>query len=238
MPDPLEQPPPDAPAPPPGEEATRSRAYMKGIVWLGVLSILGLAIMAYPVVFKTRGRGHEFIEALNNIRQIGLGLLDFEAEYGRFPDRSTIAAVKAQTGTKLTLDDSSSNMLFRQLIVAGLQSEKPFWARTPASRKKPDDVFTTDANTLARGECAFAYIAGLTSYGDPETPLVMTPMLKGQRKFDRSCFQGKAVILFLDHSARALPIEKDGRVLINGRDIFDPRQPFWRGKAPDLKWPE
>ena len=66
----------------------------------------------------------------------------------------------------------------------------------------------------------------------------MTPLLKGQKKFDRSCFKGRAVILFLDHSARALPIEKDGHVLINGMDIFDPRQPFWKGKTPDLKWPE
>ncbi len=208
------------------------------ICLLGGLSILVLVMVVYPLVFRHTTKASDRTEALNNLRQIGLGLLEFDAEYGRFPDRSTIAAVKAQTGTKLTLDDSSSNMLFRQLIVAGLKSEKPFWARTPASRKKPDDIFTTDANTLARGECAFAYVAGLTSSDDPGTPLVMTSLLKGQKRFDRSCFKGRAVILFLDQSAKALPIEKDGRVLINGMDIFDPRQPFWKGKTPDLKWPE
>ena len=66
----------------------------------------------------------------------------------------------------------------------------------------------------------------------------MAPLLKGKTTFDRLSFHGKAVILFLDNSAKSLPIEKDGRVLLNGMDIFDPRQPFWKGKAPDIKWPE
>ncbi len=24
----------------------------------------------------------------------------------------------------------------------------------------------------------------------------------------------------------------------NGLDLLDPRQPFWYGKAPDVKWPK
>lgn len=66
----------------------------------------------------------------------------------------------------------------------------------------------------------------------------MTPLIRGKTIFDRGQFGGKAVVLFLDNSAKALPIEKDGRVLLNGMDIFDPRQPFWKGKVPDIKWPE
>ena len=211
---------------------------MTVIFWLGGLSILGLTVMAYPVVLKTRGKGHDRLEILNNVRQVGLGLLEFEAEFGRFPDRSTIPLVQAATGTPLTLDDSSSNKLFRQLIAAGLKSEKPFWAKTAISPKKPDEVFGTDGTALRAGECGFAYIAGLRSSDASETPIVMAPLFKGKSTFDRSQFGGRAVGLFLDNSAKALPIEKDGRVLLNGMDIFDPRQPFWKGKAPDIKWPE
>lgn len=177
-------------------------------------------------------------EALNNIRQVGLALSEFDAEYGRFPDASTIPRVKADTGITLTLDDSSSNKLFRQLIALGLKSEKPFWAKTAISPKKPDEVFGTDATALAPGECGFAYIAGLKSTDSPDTPLVMAPLLPGKFTFDRKPYDGRAVFLFLDQSAMALPIEKDGRVMLDGMDIFDPRQPFWKGKAPDIKWPE
>ena len=34
------------------------------------------------------------------------------------------------------------------------------------------------------------------------------------------------------------PIDKNGDVILNGMNLFDPRQPFWRWKAPDLKYPE
>lgn len=176
-------------------------------------------------------------EALNNARQISLSLIEFDAEYGRFPDASTISLVKETSGTVLALDDTSSNKLFRQLLAYRLKSEKPFWAKTKESPRKPDDIFDSNLTALAPGECGFAYVAGLSSKDDPDTPLLLTPLLKGQKKFDRSPHNGKAVILFLG-SARALPIEKDGRVMLNGMDLFDPRQPFWKGKAPDIKWPE
>jgi hypothetical protein len=66
----------------------------------------------------------------------------------------------------------------------------------------------------------------------------MTSLLPGKLLFDRTAFNGKAVILRLDNSATALQIEKNGQVLVGGMDIFDPRQPFWHGKKPDVKWPE
>ena len=29
----------------------------------------------------------------------------------------------------------------------------------------------------------------------------------------------------------------DGRVIITGKDLFDPEQPFWKGDVPPIKWP-
>lgn len=74
----------------------------------------------------------------------------------------------------------------------------------------------------------------------------MTPVVPGTWKFDPKPFNGEAIILFLNssgaglpgNSATVLPIDKNGDVLLNGMNLFDPRQPFWRGKAPDIKWPE
>lgn len=232
----LTQPPPDAPAPPPGPEALRSRRKMWMIFGLGGLMPL-LLFLSAPLFLKAR-RASERTEALNNIRQIGMSLFEFDSDYGRFPDVSTIAEVKLRTSTSLTLTDTSSNQLFRQLIAVRLKSEKPFYAKIPGS-KRPDDRFTTDSTALEKGECGFSYIAGIHSGWDPDTPVVLTEVKQGTLRFNpRNKFGEKAVILRLDNSASANNVRHTGEVLINGRDIFDPAQPFWKGKAPDLKWHE
>jgi hypothetical protein len=230
----LPQPPPDAPAPPPGPEAIRSRRIMKNILLLGTVSIALLILLSVPTFYKPPPAPRTV--AMSNIRQIGLTLFAFDEDYGRFPDASTISAVQAATGTPLNLGDSSSNQLFRQLLSTVGTSEQIFWAKTPATRKKPNDVLGTDA--IAPGECSYSYVTGLTSSGDPETPVVMIPMIRGTLKFDPKPFDGKAIVLSLDNSATALPIDKNGDVILNGMNLFDPRQPFWRGKAPDIKYPE
>ncbi|MEK7952565.1 hypothetical protein [Luteolibacter soli] len=60
-----------------------------------------------------------------------------------------------------------------------------------------------------------------------------------KRCFERRAnYDDKAVVLFVDGTRKNLPVDKHGHVQLNGMDIFDPRQPFWKGTAPDIKWPE
>ena len=233
-----EQPPPDVPAPPPGPEAVRSRQVMQRIIVAGVLSIIGI-LMIPLVVHVLRGPRHlSSTEAINNARQVHLALFNFDADYGRFPDGSTIAAVKADTGTAVTLGTSSSNEMLRQLLVTVAKSESIFWAYSAITPRKPDQVMN-GSHALEKGECAFAYVAALSSSSDPATPVLMAPVDPGKRCFERrKDYQNKAVVLFLDGSAKTFPIDKHGKVQVSGMDIFDPRQPFWGGKAPDVKWPE
>ena len=66
----------------------------------------------------------------------------------------------------------------------------------------------------------------------------MTPLVTGTQKFDPKPFGRMATVLFADGSVQALPIDNNGDVILNGMSLFDPRQPFWRGKAPDIKYPE
>lgn len=230
------QPPPDTPAPPPGADALRSRSIMWQI-WGGGTALVLVLALAFPLVTKKRGPDvHTY--ALKRIKQVGLSLYDFDIQFGRFPDASTIPAVKSSTVTPLTLGTYSSNAHFRQLIAAGLRSEKIFWAKTADTPRKPDDIFTSDSTALAPGECSFSYIAGLSSSDDPDTPVVVCPLIPGTTRFDPKPFDGKAIILRIDSSARAEAIDKSSRVMIHGMDIFDPLQPFWKGKTPDIKWPE
>ncbi len=210
---------------------------MNRIKLIGGISILFLILF---FSFKLKGRRNQPNRSLaqSHAEDIGAELLRFETDFGRFPDSSTIAKVAKNTSPPFSLGDHSSNALFRQLLAMGRTGELPFWASTGLTPRRPDDVFSSDTTALAPRECAFSYIAGLSSKGDPNTPVVVCPLIPGTTRFDPKPFKGKAIILRLDLSARAEPIDKSGNVIVNGMPIFDPRQPFWKGKAPDIKWPE
>jgi hypothetical protein len=232
------QPPPNAPAPPPGDESEDSRLKWKMICvvgWVAIAFALYLLIFVLPASRKQSRRLQS--EARSNLKQLHLALLDFDSDYGAFPDVSTIPDVKADTGTTLALGSGSSNELLRQLIATVCKAETIFWVRTPATPNRPNNILGTDA--LNKGECAFAYItAELSSSADSAAPVLITPAIPGTWKFDPKPFDGKAMALRIDGSVTAEPIDKHGNVMIGGMNLFDPRQPYWRGKTPDIKWPE
>jgi prepilin-type processing-associated H-X9-DG protein len=176
------------------------------------------------------------IHALSNLREISHELLEFESQYGRFPDDSTLPPIKAQDDTGLKFGTKTSNEYFRQMLATGGKAEKIYFANILPRFFYPNDILGPKA--LEKDECSFSYIPGLSSASAPGTPVVMTPLVPGTRKFDPKPFGKMATVLFADGSAQTLPIDKNGDVILNGMNLFDPRQPFWRGKAPDIKWPE
>ena len=210
------------------------------IFWLGGISILVLLLfLSGPVLFRSPAANR--LEAMNNIRQAGIALAEFESEYGRYPDASTIPAVQADTGTPLAMGDGSSNQLFRQMIATGLKSEKPFWAKTAVSPRKPDEISHVPGKALQPGEVGFTYITGLSSKSHPETPVLLTPVIPGTFTFDPEPLKGYAVVLHVNGAVMSYPIDRVSKRVIfgpGGMDIFDPRQPFWSGKKPEIRWPE
>jgi hypothetical protein len=195
-----------------------------------------VALSLWLTITRNR-RVADLTEASSNLRSLSFNLYSFDEEYGSFPDASTAVDVKDSTGTPLTLGNSSSNQLFRQLIATVGKAESIFWAKTSRDSKKPDNNIDSDATTLAPGECSLSYVSGLSS-ADTGTPIVMAPLIPGTTRFDPKPFGRKAVVFFVGDDVQILPIDPSGRVLVNGRDLFDPAQPYWRGKTPDLKWPE
>lgn len=233
----LPQPPPGVPAPPPGEVVRKSRRRLWWIIGL-VLGFVALLEFALPIFVSDSRRSPDIVTTAKNAKHIGLALFEFNSQYGKYPDSSTALVIKSRTGSTWALGDATSSDLFQQLFVAGLcESEGIFYAKTPWSNK-PDDNTSTELNTLAGKECGFAYIVGLSSEDDPQTPVCVTPLEPGKLTFDREPFDGRAVILRVDQSAISLPIDKSGHAIVNGMDLFDPRQPFWHGKAPMVKWPK
>lgn len=234
---PLEQPPPDAPAPLLDKRALKSNDKTFLIFGLGTIMLVVSFIYISQAILRA-AKAPDRTEAINNAYQIGKALFEFDAEYGRFPDSGTIATVKHNTGTRLALGDASSNELFRQLLATGLKSEKVFWMKSAAGKNRPDDLFTP-GNALVAGECAFGYIAGQTSSDDPGRPLVFGPLVPGTRRFDPTIFGEKAIVLHVDNTVSCMNIDvKTGKVMSGGFDFFDASHPVWGGKVPDIKLPE
>jgi len=179
-------------------------------------------------------------EAIANARQIGLALLEFETNYGSYPSEKTLADVEETSGVKLPGGDKSSNTLFRQLFAEEItNNEVLFFANIPGAMKGGEQK--APAKALGKGRNAFAYIAGLNSAGNPARPLVVCPLIPGTTKFDPKPFGGKAIILRIDCSVVALPIEEDGRVLVDGVELLSKYHPIWKGmdgKAPDIRYPD
>jgi hypothetical protein len=205
-------------------------------LFLAVVIVL-LAGLTDPKVISGPKKAPQ-TEATNNLRQIGLALSVFEDEFGEFPNEDTAALViMRHSGSSHGLNGSSSNALFRQLFAAEIiQSEVMFYARVPGVRK-PDGVITP-GKILQKGEVGFAYIAGLSSAGNPNRPIAFAPVIPGTRRFDPKPFEGNAVFLRIDNSVVSMKIRKDGHVHLDGIDILSPEHPIWDGKAPDIRYPE
>jgi prepilin-type N-terminal cleavage/methylation domain-containing protein len=190
-----------------------------------IVIIAALAGLTAPMVIRQRKKADQ-TEAVNNARQIGLALFEFETEYGSFPDDTTAQAVADATDTtKIT--GNNSNDRFRQLIRAGIaQSEPMFYAKTSYT-KKPDGVFNTDATALDAGEVGFGMMvksddSALSAAGNPSRPVVMAPFTDklASEEFDFDIYDGKAVVLKLDNSVTSLPIIKTTKqVKINGKTL-------------------
>jgi prepilin-type N-terminal cleavage/methylation domain-containing protein len=187
--------------------------------------IAALAAMSAPMIIRQKRKADQ-TEAINNIRQVGIALTEFETEYGSFPDDTTAEAVATGTDTTKVVG-SKANDRFRQVMRAGIaQSELMFFAKASYT-KKPDGVFNQDSTALAPGEVGFGLMGksdgtALSNGGNPSRPVAMAPFdssLQGE-KFDYDVYDGKAVVLRLDNSAVSLPIIKTtGFVKVNGKSL-------------------
>jgi hypothetical protein len=172
--------------------------------------------------------------AVSNARQIGLGLFEFETEFGSFPNEETATVVKEAMKTKADLKAATANDCFYQLIAAGMvQTDIMFSFESPAEGEGPKSK-----PLLNLEKCTFSYLSGMNAAGNPSRPLVVAPLVPGTRFFDRKALGGKAIVLNVDNSVNTLPIEQDGTVMMNGMDLLDPAQPFWGGKVPTIRWPK
>jgi hypothetical protein len=223
-------------------EPPRSRSGKFSRFWIYTAAIVivwfGFWFLRPRLLCGTR-KDPKITQALSNARQIGLALSDFKVKYGRFPDSTTLVAIKQEQGVSQELGDRTSNDLFKQLIVADVvQSEEIFFAKIPNVRL-PDNQTSPASKMLEANEVGFAYIIGDPQIIPDERPLVVAPLLPSTTKFDPIPFGGKAIVLRADLSAFTYPISPAGDAIgPEGKSLLSPNQSYWNGVPPIIKWPE
>ncbi len=219
-------------------------------VQLVVVIVLIAAFVVVMMPAPSRGKkAADRTETLNNIKQVGAMLIEFETEYGRFLDDETALEVK-KVNSELTLTGQYSNDYFRQMLAGGGgKSEKPFWCKTTQSPKKPDDIFSPPAKALEAGEVGFSYIMasrtrGQSSKDRADRPVLVSPSYKFRSDwtFDSEAYAGKAVVLRLDNSATGMQIREDNKKVStnSGKTLGDTgdNTPWGTDMNPILRAPE
>jgi len=206
--------------------------YLMSVIFV----IAMLAGLTAPMVIQMKKKGDR-AEAINSARQIGLAMMQFEADYGSYPSDATAKSVAEESNTDPE-SGTSSNAYFRQIIRSGIvDSEFPFYCR--ASRVRKPDGNTSGDSALEPGECGFAYVSNLDPKGETPRPLAMAPFVPGTTDFDPMPYDGKAIVLWTDGSVRTLPIDRNTKqVIFEGRHLLDPDHPVWAGKPPVIALPE
>ena len=208
--------------------------------------VFAIVIAIFLLVLSMPSRSHRLgrkavdrREATNNGRQLGLELLNHRERYGSFPNEETMKKVVAEKGIA-SFPLTTSNDYFRLLLAGGAASEKIGYCKHPSlPTHPPDNVISPLEQAFAKGEVGFAYVANLPADAPATTPLLVAPLIPGTVQFDPKPFDGNAIVVFVDGSAKSMTIRQDnGLVWVpGGKWLFDPDAPYWKGKAPELKYP-
>ena len=213
-------------------------------MWIvGIFVLVAFILVNPPTIFPQRKVANRS-EAMNNMRSIGLAMLEFDQEFGSFPNDDTAKEVIESTSTEIgELTGPHSNPYFRQLIAFGIQTELMFYAPHPENIHRPDSIMTA-GKALAPGEVGMSYVYGLSTSSDPRLPLLLSPMKSGTHQAWRRTFGKKAAVLLVDRPGDPFKnpphdINRKGQILLaDGSLLLDPSQPYWHGRTIDIRHPE
>ena len=211
---------------------TKRRGFTLVELLVVIVIIAALAGLTAPMVIRQRKKADQ-TEAVNNARQIGLAMFEFETEYGSYPDATLGEVINTNTGTTLAPTTiTTSNDAFKQLLAAGIAgSEVMFFCKTAYSTLKPDNVYNTAANMLEAGNVGFGYMMNtgskaFSTAGNSGRVIAVAPLLYAtaftSQQFDRDVYDSKAVALKLDNSVTSLTINAANQAVLGGiNKLFD-----------------
>jgi len=174
-------------------------------------------------------------DAVNNAREVHKELWSFMEMHGRFPSPETIEEVRKSTDNSIPLGTVSSNDYLRQLVVNGAD-ERIFYSGSKRFRRPDGRV--NGQYALEKGECGFAYVVGIQASDDLSMPVLIGPVIPGEKRFDSDAFNRKVALLRLDGSVVMTVINIHGHIALGGGKSIDPANPQWNGKPLTIAWPE
>ena len=185
-------------------------------------------------------------QTIHNARQLYLVLMDFEADYGTFPDDAS--AAKNPSLNRFTGD--YSNDYLSQLIAGGYtKDEAIFHASDSRYENGPDDQISPPSRILEKNECGFAYVLveekgkrrGLNSEDHGGFPILAAPLVNESGVFEKNSYDKHGVYLRVDGSVRSERLRSsDQKIkLPTGETLFDVLPgSMWGGLKPIVLLPD
>ncbi|MDA7537678.1 type II secretion system GspH family protein [Akkermansiaceae bacterium] len=216
---------------------------------LVVIAIIAvLAGLATPAILKAK-KNADKVQTINNAKQIGLAMTDFDSKYDSYPSEDTRIQLE-EIGLEVPSGDDANSYLAQLIVSDSTDSEEIFYAKGVKGTKKGDGVKDTRDDILKRGENGFGYVmlsgsqALSSSYSESATPLIVAPLKSGGQNpvFDDNPYSGSYVYLRGDNSVATGDIQKEsGKALVKGRGLSglfdDGPKSVWDDEEPDVKAP-
>ncbi len=225
--------------------ATDRKFIFKCIAWIVVILLLSYIASTMAAPRQRPGRS-EMQKAISNSKQIYLGLLDFEADFGHFPDDASAASKPALSSFR----GSYSNDYLGQLIEAGyLKDETVFFAHDKRYKQRPDGVISPSSRILEKNECGFSYVMveekgkrrALSTSDNGGIPILIAPLLNQWGSCEETSYGKRGVYLRIDGSARNDRLNaSDQKIKIGGGKMLLETGPdtVWDTLSPVVFLPE
>ncbi len=213
---------------------------------LVVIAIIAvLAGLATPAILKAK-KNADKAQAINNARQIGIALGEFESDYGSYPSDDTREQLEDIDIESPAGEDS--NAMLGQLISSGkLDNEEIFFLKAVRGSRKGDNITSSPDEILAKGENSWGYVmladgeALSSSTASSLTPVLVAPLKEGgtEPAFEGKPYNDKMVYFKADGSVSELPVKKDGSAALKGgRTLFDiGEDTVWEDDQPEVRAP-
>jgi hypothetical protein len=218
---------------------------MKHVLWF-LLGIVVFVVVMTPVVIDKR-KQMDRSQAMNNCRPIYLVLVDFESDFGSFPDDQSAA-----TASDLySFLGKTSNDYLGQLIAGGyVKSETIFWNTDLKSAEgTPDEVISPSSRILEKNECGSSYVMlevngtrrGLSTDDNGGMPIVATPLVDPTGVCNPKTYDHHAVYLRVDGSVvserlrssdQKIPLQRGGTLFEQGASTM------WGNSKPVVLLPD
>jgi hypothetical protein len=202
--------------------------YSFALVFICVLLVFVLFMLVPPI--KSSHKKMEMTQAISNSKQIYLLMMDFENDYGCFPDDET----EANSEYLDAFRGPHSNDYLGQLIAGGYtKSEEIFYAFDKRYSAKPDDVISPREKILQKGECGFGYVMveekiegknlvrGLSTDDNGGLPILIAPIVDVDGRVEPLSYKERGVYLRVDGSARNERLNSGNKIRVGPRTLLD-----------------